>query len=581
MSAKRLSASTLAIWAVMAFFLIIAWRWSWNDGPAVIRSDASGYYGYLRAIFINQDLGHEQPDPTYLHPTPSGTLNKYFAGEAVMLLPFFGAAHAYAHLSGAATDGLSKPYSLGIGIAALFYVAVGLFCFRALMRRSGISEGNITITLLALGSGTQLVQYVTLQPGWSHVYSFAAISGLLLLMHRLSEGADVRTLLGCGALFGLVVLIRPVNALAALALPVVLGERTPMVLGALARRWGTLLLAAAAFAAQTGHLIADGYRDEGFYWNRPAIFNVLLGVRRGLFVWTPVLILCVLAIVHSWRGDRWRALGALVYWAANTYVIACWWIWYYGSGWGQRVYVDHYPVLFLPLAFALGRWSSLARKAVLLALTTATLFTLAQFYQYNHRLLDVEGMDRQKYTYAFLRFDDAHRDRMGGMYRVPPFCPNGLDTLLHEKWTVAEDAPHWRAPTRELAERFRAQGYVSTGSADEFGPEFSMRADELPDDRALYLAVGFERRAPEVGATRSVLVIVTLEDSLGKASFYQSFNMDPLPPTASAWEHIEYRIPVQRVKAGERLKFYLWNQQGTARLDADELDMTVMSVRPY
>jgi len=90
MPLRRPRNSTLAIAALMLVLTVLQVRWAWigDSGHAwdrMVRSDVRGYYGYLLAVFIRGDLGHEPADPTYVHHTPDGTLNKYFAGTAVMM----------------------------------------------------------------------------------------------------------------------------------------------------------------------------------------------------------------------------------------------------------------------------------------------------------------------------------------------------------------------------------------------------------------------------------------------------------------------------------------------------------------
>lgn len=580
----------------MVFFAFITWRWSWNQGPAIVRSDVEGYYGYLRAVFINHDLGHERPNSTYLNVTPDGTLNKYFAGEAVMLLPFFLVAHGWAHVSGEVTDGLSTPYLHAIGLAGLAYALLGLLAFRALLRRAGVGEPVVTVVLLTLGAGTQLVQYASIQPGWSHVYSFCMISVFLWLTMRLSETPLFGRYIAWGASLGMILLLRPVNGAVLLAVPVVLGKETSLFLRAFISRWEQVLVTAMAcgcvifiqsalWYAQVGHFIADGYKGEGFHWDRPEIVQVLIGFRRGLFLWTPVLLFAAFSVFALWRSDRVRAIALLLYWAVNTYVIASWWIWYYGSGWGARVYIDHYPVLFIPLALVLARWhrtSPALWRLSLGVLAGASLFTLAQFYQYNHRLLHMECMDSRKYAYSFLRFDDAHRDRLGGNYRIAPFNPNGLDTLLHEKWDAEGTWSHWSGRRIRMASAPSPDHVAACDPVDAFGPAFTMRSSELPKDRALFLAVGFERYVEHVDDTRSVLCVTALEDTSGAQSFYEPFDMEPLPPAGDGvWEHIEYRIAIPSASEGEDLKFYFWNKMNRASFRLDDLDVTVLAVRSY
>jgi hypothetical protein len=596
MLTARPSLSTLVIAAVMAFFTVITWRWSWNQGPSIIRSDAEGYYAYMRAVFINGDLGRERPNWTYLHDTDEGTLNKYFAGEAVMLTPFFLAAHGWAHATGAETDGLSEPYERAIGIAGLVYALLGLLALRSVLRAINVDEMSSAIVLAGIGLGTQLVQYVCIQPGWSHVYSFCMVNVFLLSTVRLAAAPVSARAIGWGLSLGLVILLRPVNALVLFAVPVLLGNATWTLARVFWGRWRLVLMMGAACAlvvcvqsvlwyAQVGHFIADGYRGEGFHWGRPEIRQVLVGFRRGLFLWTPVLVPAALCVLVLWCMDRLRAVAAVVYWTVNTYVISSWWIWYYGSGWGARVFVDHYPVLFLPLALVLTRWRRYRVRnwwiaVVLLVLLSS--FTLAQFYQYNHRLIHQESMDSRKYAYSFLRFDDAHRDRLGGMYRIAPYNPNGLDTLLHEKWDAEGTWSHWSG------RRIRMDGAPSPAHVavcdrvDAFGPAFILRSGEFPTGRELFVAIGYERYVESVEDTRDIICITTLEDTGSTHTFYEPFAMEPVPPEApGTWEHIEYRIHVPAARPGEDLKFYFWNRSHASSFRADDLDVTVMAVRPY
>lgn len=582
-----------AIVAVMIFFLVIAVRWSWSGGPKIIRSDAAGYYGYLHAIFITRDLGHEKFDVQYVNRTPEGTLNKYFAGEALMVLPFFLCGHAVAHISHAPLDGYSLPYQRAISIAALVYALLGLLALRAMLRRLDVGEGPITTVVLVLGFGTQFVQYVAMQPGWSHAYSFCAVSVFLWLTLRIASRASTRSVIAWGALFGLIILIRPVNALVVLAVPLLLGNGTMAFIRSLMARpmalFAALVICTAVVAvqcalwnAQTGHVFARGYAGEGFYWSRPEIFQVLLGVRRGLFVWTPVLVLAAIAAVLLIMRDRVRGIAAVVYWGANTYVISAWWIWYYGSGWGQRVFIDHYPALIVPLALALHQWRGWRLRTAQVFLGTASLFTMGQFYQYNHRLLHIACMDKAKYAYSFMRFDDAHRDRLGGLYEVPPYCPNGMDTLLHERWDAERGSVHWHGQTMAEQGSPSGQHAVVSSVTDEFGPEFSIGANELVTGRWLYLAIGFERHVARKDDTRHLLAVATVEEAQGRSSFYRPFEAEPLPPKHDdIWEHIEYRIPVPPMSGGERLKFYFWDQHLDSRFEMDDLDITIYAVRPF
>lgn len=577
----------------MAFFAILSVRTHSGNTREIFRSDALGYYGYLRAIFITKDLGHEAFQVEYVNETPAGTLNKYFAGEAVMLLPFFLPAHGHAVATGTMGDGYTPPYAHAVMVAALFYALLGLLALRAVLLRLHLPDRLVAALVLVLGFGTQLAQYTAIQPGWSHVYSFFLVCVFLLLTLRLAERPRARFLLAWGGVLGLIVLVRPVNGLVLLAIPVLLGGQARAFVLQLLRRPGHLALAVLAamavvaiqpllWYAQIGSFVAYGYQGEGFLWGRPAIFQVLFGVRRGLFLWTPVLIPAALAVVVLWKKDRVRALSAAVYWAAITYVFSAWWIWYYGSGFGQRVYVEHYPVLIIPLALVLRDLRGRRATLVWAFLAAATALHLAQFWQYNHGYLDRECMDRGKYAYSFLRFGKEHQGRLGGRYVVPPFHPNGLDTLAHIRWEAEAAKPYWRGRRILFDPAYSGWHVVACDTADEFGPSFEMPAKDLPVGRALYLGLGFERYVFHRGDTRDVLVVASTEDGQGRIKQYEAFPMEPLPPTAdSTWGHIEYRVMLHPLGPADRVKFFFWNRDRTGRFLADDLDMTVMAARPY
>lgn len=589
----RHKTSLLAVLVAMLVLATIAWRTHADPAGRIITSDVEGYYGYLRALFITHDLGHEPMRVEYVQVTPQGTLNKYFAGVAVLLLPFFLAAHAWVLATGGLADGYTPPYEYAIVVAALCYALVGLLALRAVLLRLGIRDPFVALLVLVLALGTQLAQYTVIQPGWSHVYSFALFALFLRSTQLIVDRPSLWRSAVWGLLLGLIVLVRPVNALVLLAIPVLLGTETRRFLHAwLARPW--YLIAAGAMAAsmvaiqpvlwhaQVGAWVAYGYKGEGFHWGRPALFQVLFGVRRGLFVWTPALIPAALGVLFLWRHDRHRAVAAAVYWVALTYVVASWWIWYYGSGFGARVFVEHYVVLVLPLALMLQRAQRRILRWSLAFLFAATALHLAQFWQYNHDVLDRECMDREKYAYTFLRFGKAYQGRLGGKYVVPPYHPNGLEPLVHAQWDAEQWVPYWSGRVIPFQHAFSPGHVVACGPGQEFGITFEMPANEIPEGRALYLALGFERFLFEANGTEGVLGVVAAEAPNGRFRQYESFVMEPVPPAHTGrWKHIEYRIALQPLQRGDRVKFYFWDRSEQARFLLDDLDMTVLAVRPY
>jgi len=596
---RRITPSLLVVLAVVALNAIISMRGLWPGtaaglADAVVRSDVKGYYGYLQAVFIRHDLGREQPVWEYVRQTPTGTLNKYYCGTAVMMAPWFLIGHDIALGDPKAPrDGLSVHEMRAVSIGAWCYLLIGLLALRALLRRMGFADATTAWVLIAIGFGTQLMQYSALQPGWSHVYSFCAISLFLLAVQRFSTDGTPRWMIAAAAFLGLIIIIRPVNGLVLLALPVMLGGGWRDALNRAVQHPLMLVLAVLACAAlisiqpllwhvQVGKWYAYGYTGEGFHWDRPEVLKVLFGFRRGLFLWTPVLLLALFGTVWLLLKDRARGMGMLLYWAANLYVISAWWIWYYGSGFGSRVFVDHYPVLALPMAFLMHasskRWLLAARAFIMLCCA----LLLSQMWQYSAGILHPESMDRTKYAYTFLRCDDSYRQALGGNSQGPPFNPKGMSVVLEESCDFEHACGHWGGGAiRSRSDAFSGGNAAVFDGSDEYGLGFEAGTDELPVGRALYLEVGLQRREEQSRDAHYLLGVTDVRKADGSMAYYEPFAYNPMPAKPGAWEQIEYRIPVPPMEKGDRLKFYFWDKDRRSRVLIDDVFMRVNAVNAH
>ncbi|HOZ39430.1 MAG TPA: hypothetical protein PLL25_01395 [Flavobacteriales bacterium] len=590
----------MAIGLVVLFTAVLSIGGSWQGGDGqgwkgTIRSDAKGYYGYLQAIFLRHDLGHEPFQWEYVKRTPNGTLNKYFAGTAVTMAPWFAVGHALALTDpDAPRNGLSEYEMKALFIGAWCYLLLGLLALRALLIGLGIREGVIAWVVLAFGLGSTLLQMAGFQPAWSHIHSFCAIAIFLLLVQRIATGADLRWSVVAGALFGLIVLIRPVNGLLLLAIPVVAGKDLTTLLTRLRVHPGTALGAMLASALvigiqpllwklQTGNWLEYGYGGEGFLWTRPEVFKVLFGFRRGLFLWTPVLLLSGIGTLLLWRWDRTRAAWLLVYWVSNVYVISSWWIWYYGSGFGARVFVDHYPVLAIPMALLLQRTTTRTWILARLFIVACIVLHLFQLWQYHTHILHHECMDRAKYVWAFGRHAPQDRGQLGGNYQEAPYHPNGMDVIIEESCDLDNPCTYWGGGHRvEDPKAFTGKHVCVYDEDHEFGITFTVPPGIIPPDRDLFLEVGYQRYEAVAGESGPALGITVVQAEGRDPAYYEPFRINPLPGQKNDhWQQIEYRIPVPALADDETLKFYLWNKDLQARFMVDDVFMRVSAVRPY
>ncbi|MBL7938072.1 MAG: hypothetical protein JNL43_01825 [Flavobacteriales bacterium] len=406
-------------------------NWGKDHWRTVIQADAKGYYAYLPALFIYHDAnlgffdGIEKGtyyDPNRFYDYRFGykgkVVDKYFLGTAVAQLPFFLAAHGYAAVTGGLTDGYSKPYVVGVNLAAVAWVLFGLWCMARLLSTYEVPDGWIAFTLVVFMFGTNLFYYAIVAPGMSHAYSFGLCTAFLLLGRRTMTAPSTGRILALGALLGLIILIRPVNALLLLALPILLDDRPswPDIKKAFTRYWtivcasGLLAMAVAAlqllyYRIATGDWIVYSYGEEGFHWSDPHVLDILFSYRKGLFLYTPVLLLGLVGLPFLWRRSTFGGGSWLVFLLLLTYVLSSWWNWWYGGSFGSRVYVEYLALFALPAALALQHLAPRWKRMLMTCMVLCIVLCQIQTYQMRYYQIHWEDMDKARYWDVFLRLD--------------------------------------------------------------------------------------------------------------------------------------------------------------------------------
>lgn len=405
--------------------------WGKDHWRTLLQVDARGYYAYLPSLLLDGDpnLGsfdrieretYYRPELFYEYRSAHNgrTIDKYWGGTALMQTPFFLGAHAYAHLTGNVTDGWSKPYMLAVGLAAIAWVVLGLWCTAKLLATYAVRDGWIAFTLVAFAFGTNLFYYAVVAPGMSHAYSFGLCSAFLLLARRLALAPRGIHFVVLGALLGAIVLVRPVNGLVVLALPIFfegtaqvqrawdLLKRSPLIVAA-----SVLVFVCIAglqflyYHAATGDWFVYSYGNEGFNWTDPHIADILWSYRKGLFVYLPILLISLVGLWPLWERSRTSVKLWAAFFLLLTYVLSCWWNWWYGGSFGSRVYVEFFALFALPFALALQRLPRPWRTAFITVAVVLVVVCQVQTYQMRYGSIHWENMDRERYWEEFLRVD--------------------------------------------------------------------------------------------------------------------------------------------------------------------------------
>jgi hypothetical protein len=405
-----------------------------------IKADGKGYYDYLPAAFIYNDLNFEYTDTLqtefydqksytagYLHTVNGHQINKYFPGVAVLWMPFFAAAHTYALYSDMyAANGYSQPYQESIFYAAVFFLFWGLFFLRKLLESFTISPPIIFLTQLTLVLATPLIHYVHFEPAFTHVYNFALITGFVYFFRNYVQKNTPFSLWMTAVIFALILIIRPVNGLAVGLVFLAFNSFDDMkewIYGQFHyqyKNWIIPFLSVALIVSlvpllwyhQTGSFLVWGYQNEGFNFSSPAIWSFLFSFQKGAFLLTPVLFISLVGGLWAWKKQHqnfwiWSTIGFL---AVVIYVLSSWWAWWYGASFGSRPLIDFYVLFALLMAVFFQEikrvWAMMSTALVMILLLSVNLIQAVQYQTY---IIDWAIMDFEKYKTIGLHIDQKYR----------------------------------------------------------------------------------------------------------------------------------------------------------------------------
>lgn len=416
--------------AALAAYALIYTR-GLADEP--IRSDGYSYYVYLPSAFIYHDLtldslarelyGGVFPGFSAIRRWPS--TGRWFdavpIGVAVLMLPFFLVADALTWWSNFPRDGFSFYYQYLIGLAGLSYFLAGLALVRATLRRD-FGDGVVLATLATLTFGTNLFHYGTYDATFSHAFSFFLIAAWLTIVDRWWRDPVPAVSCAVGGVAALIVLVRNVNAVFLLLLPLY-GVTSWSEMRARTRaiwtRSGQLAIAgfvgAACLAPQfwiyrstTGAWIVNSYAmlTNRFVFGSPRLVAVLFSTQKGLFFWSPALLLVLVGAFATRDRTRRLVLPAALIFAAQLYLVSSWTDWQLGGSFGHRAFTDGLALAapFMASAFAWTSTRPAARVVVTVAVSAAVLLSIAQMTQYWLGILPIMDTSWSQYRELFLRF---------------------------------------------------------------------------------------------------------------------------------------------------------------------------------
>jgi len=412
-----------------------------------LQSDGLGYYDYLPSIFIYQDFVRNS-DPIQVNPDlykrihKSGVyvdhqnykVNKFAVGTALLQLPFFTTAYLLSNLDGYSTDGFQKPFQKAVLISTLFYLFLSIFFLKKILTLYDIKKSIIIICQIFLVFGTLVTNYSHFDAGFSHIYSLFAITAFLYFAKLFFIHQKTSDFLLLSVFLGLVLIIRQVNILIILFIPFIAGSFTNIGIAfkTLLNRYKTLIFGIVlcfgivsiqllVWYLQTGSFIVYSYHGEHFNFLDPHFFGILFSYKKGLFVYTPILLITLLSLIWLiYKKNYYLFYTWIAFFVTLTFILSSWWSWFYGCGFGLRAYIDYFPIFFIPFAMMLEGVKKIPRNFILALSILMIPLNFIQSYQYRYSIFHWIEMDKEKYWQVFLKTE-------------PRFCGLFWRTDINEK----------------------------------------------------------------------------------------------------------------------------------------------------
>lgn len=559
-----------------------------------IDSDGNGYYAYLPALLINKNISDLTPNKTFTNEVNGRNFIKYPPGTALMQTPFFTGALIYSKLHYIHMDGSEFSFQIAVLIASLFYLLLGLWFTFNLLINFGLKENSAFFAITIIFLTTNLLYYSLFKASMSHVYSFCSIAGFAYYAQNYSLKKQFKWFLLAAISLALVVLIRPFNLIVLLIVPLFIGSyedfKSQFRIIAQNPKWFLI----AGFAAtvllsiqpilwyfQTDHWILWSYKNEGFYFLKPELFNVLFSFKRGLLTYSPVLLLSIPGLFILNKQNRWQFLWLSGFLLLLAYLVSCWWNWYYGDGFGHRAFIDYYVLFAFLIALLFDKCKSSVRFIIILFAIAATVLNLVQTYQYRVGILHPHSMNADKYKFIFLKTSSVFIHTLGGNEDIVPYSKTApkLYKTVNNDFETAQN--NWEVSNRVLSSNSKGlKNHVVQFQGNEFGLKLNLPFDtKISGCQKLWATVSLSRLDPIPGSSMQTLLVIEKRNTVGENLYYYTFPINDIPSQkAEQLDTFNYNFEMPCFNnENEFYSIYLWNKN-KGHFEIDDFTISIYRI---
>lgn len=575
-----------------------------------ISSDNFGYYMHLPAKYIYKDVPlktgwHDEINNKYLKGEPlfqlaktenGNLLMRFYKGMSYIWTPGFFVAHLYALQSDEyPADGFSLPYARALIISGFLFYAIGIFFSRKILLKF-FNEITTTITLFIILAGTNLFFVGSVGNDVPHGYLFTLFSMTLWFTIRWHEEQKYKHIIPLGLTLGLIIAIRPIDLLV-IIIPVLWGvynkdsfiKKLNLVLQNKLQILTALTFMVIPFVPQllyyhevTGKFLVNIYSDPNSTFNflKPDFFKVLIGFRKGWFIYSPLCLLGFIGIMIAYRKFREYFFAAVVYYLIFIYIIAS-----FTSlvSYGWRVFIESYSLLLIPTAIVVNEVMTYKRLKLSLGIVVVmlTILNLHQSFQIHWGIIDGSRMTMKYYFSIIGKNSTSEEDRR--LLLVDRSEPGGRDIIPnYRKFNLVKLYSN-SFEDNNSSDSLSPVAHSGTGTFEmnanvPYSPGIKMPYSEITKEYYCYIRISVQVYSEE-NVKPNILLVVTTVDGKDQhlkyrgVTFKEDYDYKP-----GQWNLLIYDYLTPEINdVNSIVQSYVW-YNGNSRVWIDDLNISAYTI---
>ncbi len=270
-----------------------------------------------------------------------------------------------------------------------------------------------------------------------------------------------------------------------------------------------------------------------------------------------------------YKENRTSFFWLLTFLLIFIFISSCWWMWYYASKCGQRIFVDILALNGILLYF-LFKWLHNYRiltKGVTVLLFLLIGLNLIQFYQHSRWIFPSIDIDRKIYWNAFFSFHPVAR-----VY-IPDVAIIGRKSMFNDM----EKSLGWMNEgtiTDSMAYSLNRSSSITP--SHPFSAGLSIELDSLFHTRNKVICISAMVLSLKSNSGASLVADFGTQD---QSLYYKAFYLEPFA-MPNKWTKVETAFYVPRdLPEHANVKIYFFLPQGSVPLFIDDITINFLSLK--